>query len=275
MSRLINALISERMVMTVVLLNAAVMTASGFYAEGDPTKKLLDGIDYGCVVYFVIEVILKLRQVGWKGYFSSGWNRFDFVVTLFCLPILAGPWLDPTHRLGFVPIFRTGRLFRLFRLLRFIPNATHLLVGIHRALRASVGIFLALFLINLIIALTATYFFAEMAPEQFGNPALSFYSIFRIFTIEGWYEYPDALESMATSPAWLIGIRVFFMASVLGGGMLGFSLANAVFLDEMTMDNNRELEAKVDRLSEQISALQKQLSRSGPLDTRETTEWKS
>lgn len=264
MKRLASALISERMVMTVVLINAAVMTASGFYADGDPTRRLLEGIDYGCVVYFVIEVMLKLRHFGWKGYFSSGWNRFDFLVTVFCLPILVGPWLDSAYRLGFAPIIRTGRLFRLFRLLRFIPNADHLLVGIRRALRASVGIFLALFLINLIFALTATYFFADKAPEQFGNPALSFYSIFRIFTVEGWYEYPDALENVVNSPVWLFSVRIFFMASVFGGGMLGFSLANAVFLDEMTMDNNRELEAKIDRLSEQVRDLQKLLSRRPP-----------
>lgn len=259
MQRIFNFLISERAVMTVILLNAAVMTAGGFFKEGDPTGKLLDRIDYACVVFFVIEVVLKLRHLGWKGYFSSGWNRFDFLVTLLCLPILWDPFIVTSNRLGWAPIFRTGRLFRLFRLLRFIPNVDHLLVGVGRALRASVGVFLALSLLNLILALTATYFFGDVAPEQFGNPALSSYSIFRIFTVEGWYEFPDALEGVHGTAGWFLGIRFFFLVTVLGGGILGFSLANAVFLDEMTMDNNRDLEEKVDRLSEQIQALQEQL----------------
>ena len=261
MNALLRLLISERVVMSVILTNAAVMTASGFFQDGDPAKAVFDWIDYGCVVYFVVEVILKLYFFGWKGYFSSKWNRFDFLVTVLCLPILLSPFIQGSSRLGWAPIFRTGRLFRLFRLLRFIPNVDHLLLGIRRALQASVGVFLALFLVNLIIALTATYFFAEAAPEHFGNPALSFYSIFRIFTIEGWYEYPDALEAMRLESGWVVGIRLFFMGSVLLGGILGFSLANAVFLDEMTMDNTRDLENKVDTLSEQVRLLHEQIEK--------------
>ena len=46
-----------------------------------PVKAWFEWIDYGCVVYFVVEVILKLRYFGWRGYFSSKWNRFDFAVS--------------------------------------------------------------------------------------------------------------------------------------------------------------------------------------------------
>jgi len=45
----------------------------------------------------------------------------------------------------------------------------------------------------------------------------------------------------------------------LMGGIFGMSLANAVFVDEMTMDNNLELEQKIDRLQEQIQALTEML----------------
>ncbi len=261
MDKLLRFLISERTVMVVVLLNATVLTLAGFYEEGAPEKILFEWVDYGCVVYFVFEVILKIRHFGWRGYIASGWNKFDFLVTLFCVPILWSPFIANPYRLGLAPIFRTGRLFRLFRLLRFIPNADHMVVGIRRALRASVGVFLALLLANVILALTATYVFHDEAPEKFGNPALSFYSMFRIFTVEGWYEYPEALEGSGDHPAWLVGTRVFFMFSVLVCGMLGFSLANAVFLDEMTMDNTRFLESKVDDLNARIASLEEKIDR--------------
>ena len=52
----------------------------------------------------------------------------------------------------------------------------------------------ALLLINVILSLTATYIFHDEAPEEFGNPARSFYSMFRIFTVEGWHEFPDGGE---------------------------------------------------------------------------------
>ena len=37
------------------------------------------------------------------------------------------------------------------------------------------------------------------------------------------------------------------------------SLANAVFIDEMMMDNNKELEDKVDALTDEIRALRRDL----------------
>jgi voltage-gated sodium channel len=261
MKRALRFPISERTVMAIVLFNATVLTLAGFYREGAPEKTVLEWIDYGCVVYFVIELVLKVCFFGWKGYIASGWNRFDFLVTILCLPVLWSPFINGSYRLGLAPIFRTGRLFRLFRLLRFIPNADHMVLGIRRALRASVGVFLALLLINVILALTATYIFHDESPEMFGNPARSFYSMFRIFTVEGWYEYPEALEESGAHPVWLVGTRLFFMACVLACGMLGFSLANAVFLDEMTMDNTRLVESKVDELSSRILSLEEKIER--------------
>jgi voltage-gated sodium channel len=109
--------------------------------------------------------------------------------------------------------------------------------------------------------LTATLFYRELSPEQFGNPARSFYSIFRLFTIEGWHEFPASLAAAGLSDASLVWTRLFFMAGVLICGMLGFSLANAVFIDEMTMDNTNLLESKVDELSGRLASLEGKIDR--------------
>ena len=50
---------------------------------------------------------------------------------------------------------------------------------------------------------------------------------------------------------------------VLIGGIFGMSLANAVFVDEMTMDNNQTLEAKIDKLQEEIAELKQLLEKRG------------
>ncbi|MEO1367977.1 MAG: ion transporter, partial [Acidobacteriota bacterium] len=145
-------------------------------------------------------------------------------------------------------------LFRLFRLLRFIPDADGLARGIGRSLKASVGVFLALALINLIFALAANMIFGDVVPEHFGDPLRSLYSIFQIFTLEGWNEYPTVIAERA-GDGWALGARIFFVAAVLIGGVLGISLANAVFIDEMTLDNTRVLEEKVETLGEEVRQL--------------------
>jgi voltage-gated sodium channel len=149
--------------------------------------------------------------------------------------------------------------------LRFIRNLDHLVTGIRRALRASIGVFLALLLINLILAVMATLLFRDLDPEHFGDPISSGYSIFQVFTVEGWNDIAENLETRAaetksTNPKLLIaGTRIFFVAAVLIGGILGLSLANAVFVDEMMMDNTEILERKVDSLSEEIRRLREDL----------------
>ena len=47
--------------------------------------------------------------------------------------------------------------------------------------------------------------------------------------------------------------------AVIVGGILGLSLANAVFVDEMMMDNTQQLEDKVDRLTDEVRALRQEL----------------
>ncbi|MEP0775293.1 MAG: ion transporter [Acidobacteriota bacterium] len=266
MNRLAFALVHERTVVVAILVNALALFMLGFESERDTTASLWFWVDYACVVFFLLEAVLKIRQASWRGYLASGWNRFDGLVVLASLPVLLTPLVD-LHGFAVVLLLRLGRLFRLFRLLTFIPNRDHLMAGIRRALRASVGVFLALALVNFILATGASFLFGELAPEHFGNPLMSLYSLFKVFTVEGWYEIPDLLAERASHPGWAAAARGYFVVAVLIGGILGLSLANAVFVDEMTIDNTRTLEAQVAELAAEIRALRAAtLARGGPAE---------
>lgn len=277
---MLKLIIAERSVVAIIILNTLALGAMAFTdpdlfqasdvhdAVHGPTAWAATGwgrtlyaaarwVDYACVIYFIIETLLKVRQDGWRRYWSSAWNRFDFAIVLASAPVLLSPMLETTD-LSIVLVLRMGRLFRLFRVMRFIPNREHLYRGVTRALKASIGVFLALVLINVVLSLGATQLFGEIAPEYFGNPALSSYSLFRVFTVEGWHEIPEAIAGKAP-PMLAVLARVYFMGAVLVGGFLGVALANAVFVDEMTMDNNDDLEEKVDALTEEIRALRDEI----------------
>ena len=264
MRRLVDWLVSDRLVMAIIVLNATALVLHEMAAPGTPSAKLWFWIDYVCVIFFLVEALTKIRRDCWGAYWSSGWNRFDFTVVVLSLPALLGPFFD-VSQFAFVLILRLGRLFRLFRVLRFIPNLDHLVNGVRRALRASIGVFLALVLMNLILAVMATLLFRDLDPEHFGNPISSGYSIFQVFTVEGWNEIAERLEERAesTNPTnaklLVAGTRTFFVLAVLIGGILGLSLANAVFVDEMMMDNTEALERKVDILTEELRRLRDDL----------------
>ena len=208
---------------------------------------------------FIIEAAIKIKRAGMRGYWDANWNKFDFIIVLVSLPVLIEPFIA-LEGFGAVLILRLGRLFRLFRLMIFIPNLDHIISGLSRALKASVGVFFALFLFNLIFAVGATILFGAYAPEYFGNPFLSIYSTFRVFTVEGWYEIPDLIAQNADSDLIAVAVRLYFVFVVVVGGILGLSLANAVFIDEMTMDNTKEVEDDIRKLSEDVRELKEMIA---------------
>jgi voltage-gated sodium channel len=237
--------------------------------RGGEVWRVWFAIDFGCVVYFVIEQLLKWRLHGWRDYWASNWNRFDLAIVIVGLPVLLSPFfpgLETDHIAGLL-ILRLGRLFRLFRLLRFVPDRDRVGAGISRALRASMGVFLAVVLVNFILAMGGSMLFGELAPQYFGHPLKSFYSMFQVFTIEGWNEIPEtialAAQHAGRSEIWGVLARIYFLGSVLIGGILGLSLANAVFVDQMTADNTNTLENQVANLSDQVEELKRELQAIG------------
>jgi voltage-gated sodium channel len=252
-----NLLIHEGIVIAVILLNAAAVFAMGFPLD-DAHERFWFFVDYGCVAFFVLEAILKLGAGGPASYFASGWNRFDFVITGLSVPVLLVPLIGE-HGFSAVPLLRLGRLFRLFRLLRFIPNRAHIAAGVQRALRASIGVLLAVTLVNFILAVGACLLFRDFAPEYFRDPVTACYSMFQVFTVEGWTDIPEAIAAAADHPAWALVARLYFVGAVSVGGILGLSLANAVFVDQMTVDNTDPLQDRIRALTEEVQALRQEI----------------
>jgi len=251
-------LVSEKVVVLMIAINTLAIMLRAFPYFKTHHAMPLFWLDYGCTVFFVVEMIIKIKLRGWSGYIASGWNRFDFTVVVLSSPLLLAPMLD-IHGFGAILVLRTGRLLRFFRLLRFIPDVDRLQVGIRRGLKASIGVLVALALYNWALGLTACYLFGDAFPEHFGDPFRAVYSIFKVFTVEGWYELPELMTGNETSlGSW--AIRVFFVFAVSTGGLLGLSMANAVFVDEMVMDNNQKLEEDVEKMRESVVSLREDMA---------------
>ena len=249
-----DLVVSDFTVIFFIVSNVVAVFLSPIFPKDTFWYSIIERIDLFCVIYFITEAVLKIYRDSWKDYIKRGWNRFDFFIVIFSLPVLLQPFLD-IHNFEFFMVLRLGRLFRLFRVMQFIPNINHLTVGIVRALKASIAVLLAIIINNVIFALGGTIFFGDIVPEYFENPFISVYSIFKVFTVEGWYEIPDLIAEKTDSVFLAAWARLYFISAVLIGGLLGLSLANAVFIDEMTADNNKLLEKKIDDLSNEIRAL--------------------
>lgn len=248
--------LSERIIMMVILLNAAVVFLMYFPAYQH--SLVLEIIDHLFLLFFITEMLVKIYILKPRQFFALGWNRFDFAIVVGSLPSVLVHFL-PVPNTSLLIILRLFRLIRLIRFIRFIPDLGKIMQGLGRALKASVFVLMALLVLNFLLAIFTCHFYAAVAPEYFGDPLLSAYSIFQMFTVEGWHEIAATISAKTENPL-LVGItRFYFVLIVLIGGIFGMSLANAVFVDEMTMDNNRILEDKVDELKKEISELKEML----------------
>lgn len=250
--------LNEKKIMVVILMNTAIIFL--MYFPQFHHNYWLELIDQVFIAFFVVEAIVKLNEYKPKAYFANRWNVFDFIIVVCSLPALLVHFVEVPDT-SLLILLRLFRLIRLIRFLRFIPNVTQIVRGLGRALQASVFVLISLIVLNFLLAIFTCHFYGEIAPEFFGNPLIASYSIFQMFTVEGWNEIPTIIASRMEN-TWIIGItRFYFVLVVLVGGIFGMSLANAVFVDEMTIDNNRELEIKIDSLREELLELKEMLKK--------------
>jgi len=251
-----NFFLHNGVMMGLITLNAVIIFLHGFFPADAKAAFTLDALDNFLTLVFLLEAVVKIRHFSFGGYFKDGWNIFDFVLVVVALPSLL-VFLTPLDflRLDFLLTFRILRVFKFFRVLKFVPNVESLLTGIYRALRASVFIVFAFFVFNFIFAILSFSFFGQIVPEHFGNPLLAFYSTFKIFTVEGWYELPDLIAERTESLYVDILARVYFVLLLFGGGIFGLSLINSIFVESMMSDNNDEVQDKLNRLEAKLDRL--------------------
>ena len=260
-------LISEPLVLTIIGLNAVAIVLSGFSHIREHFGEWITWVDYGCLLYFVAEAILKIRRNSFTNYWKRGWNKLDFIIVLGSSPLLLEPIVGGSVQ--FFSIVLVGRFLRFLRIMRFVPNSEKILAGVSRALKASAAVFLTLLVLNIILAMGANALFGDVAPKHFGDPLKSAYTLFKVFTVEGWYEIPEEMAANGEDGGLVNMVRGYFVFAVFTGGILGLSLANAVFVDEMIADNNDRLEKMVTNLREELADKREQD------ETAHVERWKS
>ena len=236
--------------LALVIINTSIMYIGGFYNESY-SFVVLDSI---FTLLFLVEAIVKIKTYGWKAYWSDGWNKFDFILVLCAMPSLLNLVADTGLSTNILLSFRTFRAFKSFRLFQFIPNIEYLIRGVKLACKASFVVVIAFLILLLVFSILTSTIFGNIAPEYFGDPATATYSIFRLFTIEGWYEMPDAIarnsqEGMSTFA------KVYFSILLFAGGIIGMSLVNSIFVDAMAQDNNDEVMDKLKEIEKKIDEM--------------------
>lgn len=248
---MLKILLNNRFIGGVILLNTLITILLTF---NTPFYDILSVLDYLITFLFLIEIVYKISYYK-KDFFRSKSNIFDMILVLIASLPLFFLFTDnqPTD-LNYILLLRIFKLFKFIRFGKFIPNFSKLLSDFHRAIKASVSLIIGALIMMIIISTILTYIFKDAYPALFGNPFESAYTVFRMLTIEGWYEIPDFMAS-GISYSESVMIRLFFSLFVFIGGMLGMSFFTSIIVDELVSDNNDELLDKVNTLENKINEL--------------------
>lgn len=256
MKKLLQQLfLNDRIIMGVILLNAVCI-----YLQ-------TSGLDSGwilwtddvCTLIFVAEMLVKHSVYGMRAYWRDGWNRMDGTLVILSLPSLLTSFINmEVAGLSVLLVLRLLRVLKFFRLMRFFPNFSKIITGFQLAMKESWAVLAAFTVIVFTFGLINCSLFGNLAPQFFATPLDAVYSVFRMFTIEGWYEIPDAVAA-ASSPMVVHLVRLYFVLLLIGGGIIGMSFLNSIFVDAMVEDNHDDIKEQLKSIEHQLTELQKQL----------------
>ncbi|MBD3270893.1 ion transporter [Candidatus Peregrinibacteria bacterium] len=246
--------LNDKVILGLIIVNSVVIFLQGFQLIPF-VRSILMQADNIITMIFLLELVIKVKTYGLKKFIKSNWNIFDAVLILLAIPSLYFWFFNgSSSQLDYLLVLRISRIFKFFRFIRFFPDINRLIAGIQRALKASVIVLLGFLVYNFVISVLSCFFYKNIAPEYFANPLISFYSIFKIFTVEGWYEIPDQISKNSSEAVGIL-TKIYFVLILLTGGIFGLSLVNSIFVDAMVSDNNDELENKIESLEKKIDKL--------------------
>jgi voltage-gated sodium channel len=246
--------INDKFILGLILINSVILFISG-YQPNDNNKLILSVLDNFITTLFIVELAIKFREYGVKGYLQSNWNKFDFLLIVLSIPTLI-TFIFQLNLVDFsyLLVFRILRVFKAFRFFKFIPNVGELVQGVQRALKASIFVFIGFVIYIFVIGILSFYLFQSSGSDYFVSPMIALYSTFKIFTVEGWFEIPEQIIA-GYSESTSFFVYLYFIFVVLTGGIFGLSLVNSIFVDSMISDNNDEIEKKIDNLDNKVNEI--------------------
>ena len=117
---------NDKIMLILVVINTITIFIGGY---GSAPRAFL-WIDSFFTFLFLIEALVKIRTYKWKNYWGDNWNKFDFIITLVAIPSLLNLFTETGLATNILLSLRSLRIFKSFRLLKFIQTSMDYLRGL-------------------------------------------------------------------------------------------------------------------------------------------------
>lgn len=203
----------EMFVITVIVFSS-LMIGVRTYELNPWFESSLYFLDYAVTLFFLTEIMIRMAaEERFRDFFKKGWNIFDFTIVVISL--------IPMDSTEYALIARMLRLFRVMRLISFIPELRVLVTALLTAMPRMGYVALLMFIIFYLYAVIGNLLFAHINPVLWGDLGISLLTLFRVATFEDWTDV--MYETMTVySLSWIYYITfIFFSAFVFLNMMIG------------------------------------------------------
>jgi voltage-gated sodium channel len=237
-----NNNIFETFVISVILISSLSIGFRTFDLEMQKYLQWLTYLDYFVTIFFLVEIIIRIiAEKNILKFFKQGWNIFDFiVVTVSLIP------LDNSET---VFLARLIRIFRLMRLISFVPQFRILTEALIQSIPRVGYVMLFMFVVFYIYAALGSLMFADIDPLHWGNIALAMLTLFQTATLEGW---PDLLYAAFEVYPWS---WLFFVSFIIINSLIFMNMIIGVIIDVIVRSNDDERPDNIKLLEEINSKL--------------------
>ncbi|XP_067465240.1 two pore channel protein 1 [Thunnus thynnus] len=255
----------------VVAINGVWILAEAYTLNNGFSTKLVPWSYIVFLTIYGVEVLLKLTGLGPMAYFSSGWNLFDFSVTVIAfLGLMAIPFdMEPFY---FIVVLRPFQLLRLFKIKQRYRNVLDTMFELFPRM-ASLGLTLIIFYYS--FAIVGMEFFADVVYpnccntstvadsyrqinvtygnktvleegyyylNNFNNILSSFVTLFELTVVNNWYITMEGVTSMTSHWSRLYFMTFYIVTMVVMTIIVAFILDAFVFRMNYSRKNREPLE---------------------------------
>jgi voltage-gated sodium channel len=170
--------IFETLVIIVIIVSALAVGAKT-YNLPSWVYTSLELLDASITLFFALEITIRIVvEKRFADFFKKGWNIFDFVIVVGSL--------IPLEDSEMVLLGRLLRIFRVLRLVSFIPELRMIVSALLKAIPRIGYVVLLMFVIFYIYGAFGSMFFDNIDPTLWENITISMLTLFRVVTFEDW-----------------------------------------------------------------------------------------
>ena len=273
MHKLKEIIYNEKTILIFILINVSIIYLHTFNSL-IPYYNLFDYIDVAFTIFFSIEIFVKVQDQKAKHnlrhFLKDNWNKIDFFSILLSIPSIGILLIHDLEICAGFTALRSLRVFKFLRIIEFIPHGKRITRQMFKAFRSISFIIFAFMIYSTIISLISVSLFKNAAPSYFQNAFDAFFTIFKIFSGDGFSDVVGEIEQHH-SGGFIYFTKFYFVFIVFTGSILGLSLINSIFMDQMSQvedqieDSEKDvmkiLKAEMNALKDQNAALMSELKK--------------